>query len=205
MKIHWKLFPKEGTGSSANCLPEPKQRDDKAGKTNCGGAEHPGQGDLHLGGGGQGKFYLGGGQQPCQGGGGRGGVRHPPLPHQDGQFEELKIATVLKDNTYIVVPSNIMTKESTSTDYEWVIENCDTYCEGGGVVEIIIMYYFTAVLHWENWEKMGSQHKMYPTFEFPLATMLHSAAASSVTSPVIKPVITLFSGRDNINQSFTCT
>ena len=100
VKVRWKLFPKEGTGSSANCLPEPKQRDDKAGKTNCGGAEHPGQGDLHLGGGGQGKFYLGGGQQPCQGGGGRGGVRHPPLPHQDGQFEELKIATVLKDNTY---------------------------------------------------------------------------------------------------------
>ena len=53
VKIRWKLFPKEGTGSSANCLPEPKQRDDKAWKTNCGGAEHPGQGDLHFGGGGQ--------------------------------------------------------------------------------------------------------------------------------------------------------
>ena len=95
-----KTLLKEGTGGSANCLPEPKQRDDKAGKTNCGGAEHPGQGDLHFGGGGQGEVHLGGGQQPCHGGGGRGGVRHPPLPHQDGQFEELKIATVLKDNTY---------------------------------------------------------------------------------------------------------
>ena len=90
VKIRWKLFPKEGRGGSPNCLPEPKQRDDKAWKTNCGGAEHPGQGNLHLG----------GGQQLCQGDGGRGGVCHPPVPHQDGQFEELKIVTVLKDNTY---------------------------------------------------------------------------------------------------------
>ena len=56
--------------------------------------------DLHFAGGGQEDLHLGGGQQPCQGGGGRGDVHHPPVPHQDGQFEELKIVTVFKDNTY---------------------------------------------------------------------------------------------------------